>query len=1096
MFAAFIAALISALGFVATPAVVAAGVAIAKGVLVIGALASAKRQERKARRAAADRVQDQKLPVRSSDEPRRVIYGTVRVSGPLIYHKEFGTKREKVTHVIPLATHEVDEITDVWFNDASIGALTTNGATTGGQYYQSRILTGTDQWTGGGASSTHQLALTPAEAQAGETGTLVRAPDNSIDLLVYRTPIITTGTGAQADYAYLSGGDTVTLVNGVHYTVSSGGLVTMLTAAASGLEVTATYRVQMGHPLAWVKRFRGIAAGERDNYVAAGYPDLETDSGGEWTSTMVGKGVARIHVTTLWDPTAYATGFPNVSAVVKGKRIYDARLDSTNGGTGAHRFADSSTWAYSSNPALQIADLLCTPPHLGGFGCGFSEIDWASVRQAAADCDVTVPTSGQDNQKRYESHIAISLGSGDTRQESLEMLADSMAGTVVWSGGVWTITAGVAPSSVITLDESDLAGEEITIQARSQRRDLFNSVRGRISDPTKLYAVTDYPPYQSSTYIAEDGGETIYRDIDLPAVNDSKRAQRLAKLALYRHRQALFVEATFKLSAYKIKAGDAISLTIARYGWSAKLFRVTHRTLENLNVVKLRLQEEAAAVYDWSYSELNDPDPAPNTDLPKPSAVPAPTGVLCYSDGTTFTVSTNGGIIPFVRLTWALPASDELSTRVSWKRAGDTAYRVINVRARETTAIIEPVSGGEILCIYLQHVNALGATSTEYPILPYYVVSALLPKIGEQVPPSANLVPNSTFENGAQRWSFEGIWGGGATGTGRIDPPSYHNAVFTIPGPVRNAVCTVSSTYTGNDAAAVWQSESFAVTPGETMVAFAELHCIGTNAAAGVAFYTTTGAYVGELFGTLVDKDLDGNAAEWAIPGYYTTSRVRGVVPAGAQVARFTVWATTGWWSNLQKYVSVLRPFAGTVDPASTLYPVWTPSGSPVVDSPGIQIHAATEVFTLTSSTLQFGAGGSLGSFGHRLTGPTFTTTYGGTLEISLSFKYVVTAPSTNAILIGGVFDHITNGTGTYTSKTPYSDLFVVPANTTDVKSFSLTDTLQVAANSTIRVDLMLSRSVIETPTASGIVSKTTGGSVNSLDRIESSLWRCTLIKR
>jgi len=41
---------------------------------------------------------------------------------------------------------------------------------------------------------------------------------------------------------------------------------------------------------------------------------------------------------------------------IKGRKIYDPRLDTTQGGSGSHRFDDASTWVWSDNPILQIFD--------------------------------------------------------------------------------------------------------------------------------------------------------------------------------------------------------------------------------------------------------------------------------------------------------------------------------------------------------------------------------------------------------------------------------------------------------------------------------------------------------------------------------------------------------------------------------------------------------------------------------------------------------------------------------------------------------------------------------------------------------------------
>lgn len=57
-------------------------------------------------------------------------------------------------------------------------------------------------------------------------------------------------------------------------------------------------------------------------------------------------------------PVAEFDGQLNFSALIEGRKLYDPRLDSTNGGSGSHRLATPSTWAYSTNPSLALADFL------------------------------------------------------------------------------------------------------------------------------------------------------------------------------------------------------------------------------------------------------------------------------------------------------------------------------------------------------------------------------------------------------------------------------------------------------------------------------------------------------------------------------------------------------------------------------------------------------------------------------------------------------------------------------------------------------------------------------------------------------------------
>ena len=70
-------------------------------------------------------------------------------------------------------------------------------------------------------------------------------------------------------------------------------------------------------------------------------------------------------------------------ADIHGLKVYDPRLDSTNGGTGTQRYADPTTWAYSSNPILESCYLLVKYGHL----VPGVDIDWPNIAATAQASD-------------------------------------------------------------------------------------------------------------------------------------------------------------------------------------------------------------------------------------------------------------------------------------------------------------------------------------------------------------------------------------------------------------------------------------------------------------------------------------------------------------------------------------------------------------------------------------------------------------------------------------------------------------------------------------------------------------------------------------
>ena len=103
-----------------------------------------------------------------------------------------------------------------------------------------------------------------------------------------------------------------------------------------------------GSSLISVQCFYGL-----DNQSASSILDESTN----WDSNYKLSGVAYLAFKFTWNQDAFSS-LPDVKVVLKGKKIYDPRLDSTKGGSGSHRQDDATTWAYSSNSALVLLDYL------------------------------------------------------------------------------------------------------------------------------------------------------------------------------------------------------------------------------------------------------------------------------------------------------------------------------------------------------------------------------------------------------------------------------------------------------------------------------------------------------------------------------------------------------------------------------------------------------------------------------------------------------------------------------------------------------------------------------------------------------------------
>ena len=525
---AIVAAIASATGASATT-VVAVGAAAAAAVSSIAISSySAKKAEADARKEGSRAPRD--ITVRSAIEPARIIYGTARTSGPVVYTNTAPTPgtndNSTLWTVISLCQHEIEDITEIWLD--------------GDQILSSQI-----DWAGtGGVTS-------------GKYG-----------------PI---GSNEVTNFYRRLGTDTQTHV-------------TELSTAFT-----------------------------------------------DWTSSYDGRGVAYIvtafELGTATGEGVWAQGAPqNIRAVVKGKKVYDPRLDSTqSGGSGTHRLADPTTWEWSDNPALCLADYLFDSRlGMGAEGITYNDIDWDLVASAAAACDVTV-TTPSGSQKRFTCNGALSTG--ETYAENIKQLLSAMSGQITWSGGKFRIRAAAYEAPTYSFTGDDVIGD-VQIQPERTRTQRYNKIRGTFIDPDSDYVATEFIPVENTSYRnTRDAGQTLTQEIRLPFTNDEYMAQRIAYKQLNLNNQQLRCIVPLNYKAMKVAVGDRIQLTIEELSWSNKVFRVDGWQFAPESGFNLELQEDSSSAYaDPGLSDYSTRTLAGTIDFAD-QAVSAPSGLQANAEG-------------------------------------------------------------------------------------------------------------------------------------------------------------------------------------------------------------------------------------------------------------------------------------------------------------------------------------------------------------------------------------------------------------------------------------------------------------------------------
>ncbi len=424
--------------------------------------------------------------------------------------------------------------------------------------------------------------------------------------------------------------------------------------------------------------------------------NLQTEmTSGVWTNNHRLRGIAYLYVRLKHNPDVFANGVPNITALVKGKKVYDPR---------------TTTTAWSANSALCLRDFLTDTRY--GLGMAAGEIDDTEVGAAANVCDEAVALAVGGTEARYKTN-GVALSS-ETAAEIVDRLAGAMAGSLFYVGGKWIMRAGAHPTPTLTFTEDDLRGA-IEIQTKDSRRETCNRVRGTYVSAANNWQPADFPPVVNATYKSEDGGEDLWRDIVLPFTTSDTAAQRIAKIELERARQDITVVFPAKLTALTCQCGDVVQLTLARYGWSAKQFEVVESSLviapDGEIGVDLTLRETAAGVWDWSEEETAV-DLAPNTNLPDPYTVPTPTGLTLTSSGMAL-AQPDGTILNRLKVAWTAPARSFVTNGglvwIEYKRSADSDWITWgSVRGDQTADYITDVKVGVAYDVRVRFENVWG----------------------------------------------------------------------------------------------------------------------------------------------------------------------------------------------------------------------------------------------------------------------------------------------------------------------------------------------------------------------------------------------------
>ena len=657
---------------------------------------------------------------RGATEPRQLVLGRARVSGPLFFVGSYGANREHLVFTLALAAHEIDAVETIFFDDMPVildgsnnvigvtqkevfsisttsATFTINQAAMAGTV-TARAVYGTTLVTLGVSVAGTAITVSGATTAIGlceiryqpnpspfvnaEIQTYVDFAGSSTTLTLSHTPIAGTvtamevvGSGVDAVYNPL----TVTVI-GTAATLSGG----------TGGSASITYQSYPsgGAFKARIRTYLGASGQTADAGMIAALPSL-------WTSAHTATGIAYLVVELDYDPTAFPGGIPNISAQIRGAKVYDPRTSTT-------------TW--SDNLALLARHYAIDP--LGG-RLTAAQVNDTSIIAAANVCDTS--TGYVVNGQTYTRPLykgGLSAKSSARPQDVLNDITAGMAGKWAFVDGLLRVKAGNYTTPVLTLDETWLhEGQQVHVQPKRARTDVVNVITASFADESQSYQIVQMPRIAPSTYITEDGTE-LPIDVQMGTVQFTGQAQHVAGCLLRDSRAGLTLSVLCNMRAYPLELFDVIYVNLARFGWVGKTFEVLDISWTLTGGIQLTLKETDATITAVS-SSFPAFDPAKATRLPSPWNVANIVSLAAASGTAQLLRQKDGTIVSRVLLTWtavtdqAVLSNGSIEIRYGLANIDPSLWRSIEVQGVDTSLYLDDVLDGGIYIIKARAKNAL-----------------------------------------------------------------------------------------------------------------------------------------------------------------------------------------------------------------------------------------------------------------------------------------------------------------------------------------------------------------------------------------------------
>lgn len=319
-----------------------------------------------------------------------------------------------------------------------------------------------------------------------------------------------------------------------------------------------------------------------------------------WQNDMIGRGVAYVTLTCRYNKDGlWQSGFPNLLVGLSSIPLYDPRLDSTNGGSGPHRWGEFDTYEPSNNAmvrAYNIARGIYFEDEwvYGGQNWPAMRLPVSSWMAGMNACDLLVDGDPQFHGGGIvECDIEIA--------KTLEELLRSASGLIAEVGGSYKIRIGAPGAPVMSFNDSNIVvTREQGYDPFPGLEDTYNIVRILYTEKEERWSTKESPERRDEAAIISDDNREFPMQVTLPWVTDNITAQRIGKTALENgrrfRRHSMYQAPLFWL----IEPLDVVAWTSAHNQYTAKEFDIEQISGSSSMMQAIVIRENDPSDYNWN----------------------------------------------------------------------------------------------------------------------------------------------------------------------------------------------------------------------------------------------------------------------------------------------------------------------------------------------------------------------------------------------------------------------------------------------------------------------------------------------------------------